>query len=229
MSYVGVGEYYETGMGSYTGYGASGCGCDSYGCGCSGYGATTVSTVDVDAIMADIAKSDVCYGPAGACAGAQSSSPACKSVQGGCNAAGQRANKAIAVALNQLGYGPIAVDGTISWQSAYSSFLSDHGLTKGPGFGITRQALMTMKQELEAGNKPGPAPKTEYEKVNGEYVPKSAPDALSAIGGAKWLLAAVVVGGLGYAVYRAGKKKKTAQSYAGPASAGALTMPARLA
>lgn len=226
MSYAGMGygSYYEftphqvySGMGGCGGCGCVG-GCNGYGC--YGYGAAEPAYVlDVDAVMANIAKSDVCYGPGGACA--DFSSAACKAAAGGCNWAGQKANKEIAAALNALGYGPIPVDGTISWKGAYARFLSDHNLTKGPGFGITRQALLAMKRDLEAGEKPGPAPPVEYEKVNGEHVPKTPGGKAAAarkeeeaaragMGGAEWLLAALVVGGAGYLVYRAGKKKKGA-------------------
>jgi hypothetical protein len=174
----------------------------------SGYGAAApLYNLDVDQVMADITASDACYGPGGLCAGTMSGSTQCQAAQGRCNAAGQRANKEIAAALNALGYGPIPVDGTISWKGAYSSFLADHGLTKGPGFGITRQALMTMKAKLDAGETPGPSTPQTYKKVNGELIP-DGDVARSGINAGTILLAAIVVGGVGYLAYKSGKKKK---------------------
>lgn len=192
MSYSGVGSYYTfsphqvySGYGSYYEY--------------SGFG-SVADTFDPDAVMADIATSDICYGPGG--------KGAADPQAGKCNFAGQRANKEIAAALNSLGYGPIAVDGSISWQGAYARFLADNGLTKGPGFGITRQALLTMQARLKAGETPGGNP-VEFEKVNGEYVP-TGKTAGAGLGAGTWILAALAVGVVGYAAFAAGKKKKGA-------------------
>jgi hypothetical protein len=174
----------------------------------SGYGAAApLYDLDVDQVMADITASDVCYGPGGLCAGAMAGSTQCTAAQGRCNAAGQRANKEIAAALNALGYGPIPVDGTLGWRGAYNAFLADHGLTKGPGFGITRQALLTMKSKLDQGEAPGPATPEKYKKVNGELIPENG-DARAGISSGTLLLAALVVGGIGYLAYKSGKKKK---------------------
>ena len=196
MSYAGMGEYFNTGLGSL------GCGCGTGGCGCSGYGSAGPAYVlDVEAVMADIAESDKCYGP----------TPIKDYPQGKCNFASQRASKEIAAALNALGYGPIAVDGSLSWKSAYTRFLNDHGLSKGPGLGITRQALLAMERDLSAGKTPGPNKPVEYEKVNGEHVPKltiDTTDEQAGMSGTEWLLAALAAGGAGYLVYRAAKKKK---------------------
>jgi hypothetical protein len=204
MSYKGIGEFYETGlgMGGCGCAGMGGCGCAGMsGCGCSGFGAT--STLNVSAVLADIATSDKCYGP----------SPVKGFSTGTCNAAAARANKEIAVALNALGYGPMAVDGSTSWQSGYASFLAANGLVAGPGYGITAQALTLMNQQLVAGDKPGPGEVVGYKKVNGEYIP-TGDKAINVAGlsGTPLLLAALAVGGVGYLVYRASKKKKGGRS-----------------
>jgi hypothetical protein len=132
--------------------------------------------------------------------------------QGTCNNKSQQVNKAVSAALNELGYGPIAVDGSINWEGAYSRFLADFGLTKGPGYGLTQQALSVMEQELKAGNVPGPNPPVKYNKVDkNTYVPTKKPSeqiAAAGMGGAGLLLAALVVGGIGYAAYKSGQKKK---------------------
>jgi hypothetical protein len=177
----------------------------------AGYGATApLYDLDVDQVLADINTSDFCYGPQGVCSGDKAGTAVCKGAQGQCNFAGQRANKEIAAALNALGYGPIAVSGAITWKGAYSQFLADNGLAKGPGFGITRQALLTMKAQLDAGETPGPAEPATYKKVNGELIPTGKPGdaARAGVSTGTILLAALVVGGIGYAAYKAGKKKK---------------------
>ena len=205
MTYRGVGSYYEipqpmTGYGSYYEFTPH----QVY----SGYGATALYQLDVDQVMADIAASDVCYGPTGVCK--DPASAECKAAQGQCNFAGQRANKEIAAALNALGYGPVAVSGAITWQGAYNQFLANNGLAKGPGYGITRQALLTMKQQLDAGEPTGPGEPTTYKKVNGELIPtgNGAGAARAGVSTGTILLAAIVVGGIGYMAYKAGKKKK---------------------
>lgn len=232
MSYVGgVGN---AGLGSYftyAGYGSAGCGCSGMGCSCSGYGAAAPVDFDPARVMSNIAKSDACYGPGGACAGSNAGTAGCQAASGACNYAGQQANKEIAVALNALGYGPIAVDGSISWQAAYSRFLADNGLTKGPGFGITNQALLTMKAQLDAGETPGPNTPTEYEKVGGEYIPKKpgleTPESLGGMGTAGWIVLAAVVGVAGYAVYKSRKKQKGAVGARPQVSSRAMTAAAR--
>lgn len=207
MTYRSIGSYYEipqpvAGYGSYYEFSPH----QVY----AGYGATALYQLDVDQVMNDIAASDACYGPGGACS--DPSSAACKSAQSACNFAASRANKEIAAALNALGYGPIAVDGSLSWQGAYSQFLADNGLTKGPGYGITRQALLTMKQQLEAGESPGPNEPTTYKKVNGEFVPTNGGVGIAGMSTGTLVLAAVAIGGLGYLAYQAGKKKKGRRS-----------------
>lgn len=206
MTYRAVGSYYEipqpmAGYGSYYEFSPH----QVY----AGYGATApLYQLDVDQVMADISTSDFCYGPSGVCSGDGAGTDVCKGAQGQCNFAGQRANKEIAAALNALGYGPVAVSGAITWQGAYNQFLADNGLAKGPGYGITRQALLTMKQQLDAGEPTGPGEPATYKKVNGELVPTGNGAAKAGVSGGMLLLAAVVVGGIGYAAYKAGKKKK---------------------
>lgn len=202
MSYRGVGSYYEipqpmNGMGSYYSFSPH----EVY----SGYGGFGASDIDfsADKVMADIAISDVCYGPGG------TGQPS-----GACNAAGQRVNKAVSAALNELGYGPLAVDGSINWKTAWKKFLADFQMTPGPGFGLSRQGLQLMEQQLAKGETPGPAAPVVYEKVDGEYLPKGKPSdqiaAASMAAGGTLLLAVAAVGVLGYLAYTSGKKKKGA-------------------
>lgn len=131
--------------------------------------------------------------------------------QGECNNKSQQVNKAVSAALNELGYGPISVDGSISWQGAYSKFLADFGLTKGPGYGLTQQALAVMEQQLRDGKVPGPNPPVKYEKIDkNTYVPTGKPGlAAAGLGTGGLILAALVLGGIGYAAYKSGKKKRS--------------------
>lgn len=159
----------------------------------SGFGAAK-DTFSPDAVMADIAITNTCWGPGGT-----------GKASGACNAASQRASNDIAVALNALGYGPIPVDGSLKWQSAYNQFLSDHGLEKGPGLGVTKQALLKMQQLLQQGKTPGPGEVVEHEKVGGEFVPVDK--GIGRAGLALGLLAVAAVGGIALVASRKKKRK----------------------
>lgn len=192
MSYGGVGSYYELpGIGSY--YEVPGI---------SGFG-STAETFDAGSVWADVELGGSCYTNEGPKPGAN---------LGACNAAGGRATRAIQAALNELGYGPISVTG--KWDGATGSkwrrFLSDMGLQPGPGLGVSQQGLMTMEKLLKEGKSPGPGKKIEYDKQGDQYIPRD-PGGMSAagLGGGGMLLAVLVIGGLGYAAYQSGKKKKT--------------------
>lgn len=147
---------------------------------------------------------------------------------GTCNIRSQRVNKAVSAGLNELGYGPIAVDGTINWQGAYQKFLSDFGMTKGPGYGLTKQALTVMEQQLKGGKTPGPNPPLKYDKIDVDtYVPKDKPGSATAgMGNIGMLLGLVVLGGIGFYAYSENKKKKGGVSRGSSKSArGAKTYP----
>lgn len=174
----------------------------SFARGYMGFGAVA-DTFDPDAIMANIAKSDKCYGPGG--------KGAADPGAGACNYAGQQVGKEMQVALNELGYGPIAVDGTLSWRGPYQQYLADNGLTMGPGFGITRQALVLMKQQLVAGITPGPGEKVGYEKVGGEYVPTDKGGIGGKLSRSSLALGLIAVAAVGAIVIVARKKKKKGQ------------------
>ena len=153
---AGYGEYYELPVAGYGGYGA--------------FGADS-SFFDVQTILNNVAKSDACYGSGGKCMPPVNSA-VCAKAQPSCNLASGRVGKDMQAALNQLGYGPMAVDGTLSWRGPYELFLSDHGMTKGPGFGITSEALHLMKERLEKGAAPGPSKPVIHKEVpGGGFIP----------------------------------------------------------
>lgn len=172
-----------------------------------GFGAVGSSQFDAAAVWQDIAESNKCYGSA---AQQQKGWQYLPGQQGKCNAAGQRANKAIAAALNELGYGPIAVDGSISWKSAYAKFLNDFGLTAGPGYGITQQALATMETQIAEQNTPGPNKPVEYDKVGTDYIPKGKPGetATAGMGGVAIVALLAVAGAVTYAVVKKRREDK---------------------
>jgi len=173
----------------------------------SGFG-SVANDFNANQVWADVQKGGACYTPGNplytAC---QADSAAC----GPCNFAGGKATNMIRAGLNELGYGPLQV-GNVAWGegnpgAAWKRFLSDHGLPPGPGLGVSLQGLMLMERLLKEGARPGPNEPTEYEKVNGQYLPvKKA--GLAGISSGTLVLAALVVGSIGYAAYRAGKKRK---------------------
>jgi hypothetical protein len=186
MSYASIGSYYEftpheifpatSGVGEYYELPVAGYG-EYYELPVAGYGAfgAEASFFDVQTILNNVAKSDACYGPGGACwqlaSKDDAGKAACAKAQGPCNFAGQKVGKDMQAALNQLGYGPMAVDGTLSWEGPYKRFLSDFDMSPGPGYGITKAGLLKMKQQLEKGAAPGPGKKVVHKKVNGEFIP----------------------------------------------------------
>ena len=80
------------------------------------------------------------------------------SEMGRMNAAGGRAARAIQAGLNELGYGPIAVDGLWGGGSAnaWQSFTTDQNLPAGPGL-VNKVGIDAMGQLLKGGKTPGPA------------------------------------------------------------------------
>jgi peptidoglycan hydrolase-like protein with peptidoglycan-binding domain len=191
MSYNAVGEYYETGLGSYYTFSPH----EVY----AGFGAFA-DTFSAQTVWADVQAGSACY-----------ETPPRSTNKGACNVAGARATREIQAALNQLGYGPMTVDG--QWgsgtQSKWNRYLADNKLSPGPGLGISQQALALMERQLKGGDKPGPGKKVEFEKVNGQLIPKEDTGiAVAGLSGGGLLLAALIVGGIGFAVFKAGKKKK---------------------
>ena len=192
MSYGGVGSYYTLpGMGSY--YTLPGM---------SGFG-SPADTFDAAAVWSDVQMGGSCYGADGPIKGAN---------LGACNAAGGRATRAIQAALNELGYGPLSVTG--KWDGAVSGkwkrFLSDHGLQPGPGLGVSEQGLLLMEKLLKEGKTPGPNKPIVYDKQGDQYIPRDAGPgtATAGMGAGGLLLGVLVIGGLGYAAYQSGKKRK---------------------
>ncbi len=190
MSYNAVGEYYETGLGSYYTFSPH----EVY----AGFGALA-DTFNAQTVWADVQAGSACY-----------EKPPRSTNIGACNVAGARATREIQAALNELGYGPIAVDG--QWGSGTRSkwlrFLSDAKLPPGPGEGISLQGLMHMERQLQGNKKPGPGEKIAFEKVNGEFVPKEGGISVAGLSGGPLLLAAALVGVVGYGVYKTAKKRR---------------------
>lgn len=228
MSYSGVGSYYSipqpgvaplngvgsfytipqpgvaplNGMGSYFTFtphevfnGMGGLGAFYY---LQGFG-STAETFSAAAVWQDVLTTNACYGP-------EDQRPA-SPPYGACNAAGSRAVKAVQAALNELGYGPIPVDGNVSspWEGQWKQFLAQHNLSPGPGFGLTEQGLILMEKFLKEGKTPGPNKPVKFDKVNGEYIPTGDDTAFAGLGAGGLLLAAAVIGGL---LVMAGKDKK---------------------
>lgn len=209
MSYQGVGSYYTFQPHEvYAGYGS---GVGSYyeiPQPMSGFGAFA-DTFSAQQVWNDAQLGGSCFTPGNANFKAceEPTTPAC----GQCNAAGARATKQVQAALNQLGYGPMAVDG--KWGSgtsgAWKRYLADNGLTPGPGLGLSEQGLALMERQLKGGEKPGSGEKIEFENVNGQLIPKKGSGiATAGLSGGTLLLAALVAGGIGFAAWKAGKKKK---------------------
>ena len=214
MSYSGVGSYYTfTPHEVYSGYGSGPSAVGSYyylqGLGAFG---SVANDFNAAAVFADVQKGGACYSPGGE-----------KLDKGACNAAGSRATRMIQAALNELGYGPLDVNG--AWKdpgnpgSAWRKFLADNSMSMGPGLGITLQGLVKMEELLKAGQATGPNQPTEFQvdPTTGQVIPTGTPGgggggaakvASAALGPGGMVLAAVVVAGIGYAAWKAGKKKK---------------------
>lgn len=127
---------------------------------------------------------------------------------GSCNAAGARAVKAVQAGLNALGYGPIPVDGNVNspWQGQWKQFLSQHGLTPGPGFGLSEQGLLLMEDLLKSGKTPGPNKPVDFKKVNGEYIPMDKGGiGTASMGG---ILVGALIVGAAYLLFKDRKKKR---------------------
>lgn len=97
--------------------------------------------------------------------------PDCLSGSRGNNAAGKRCGQAVQVALNALGYGPLATDGQIgpATMSALKRFSADNGF--GSANWPTKAMLHKMEELLKAGQKPGSGEAIEAHKVGDEWVP----------------------------------------------------------
>jgi len=79
------------------------------------------------------------------------------------------------MALNKLGYGPIATDGQIGSGTiaALKSFGNDNGFANLTW--PTEASIIKMQELIEAGEKPGPGAAVESHVVGGEVVPGATP------------------------------------------------------
>ena len=147
-------------------------------------------------------------------------------------AAGKRAASNIQAALNQLGYGPIGVDGAFGSGSlaAWARFANDNGT--GDAKWPTQVGIDKMGEVVAAGGAPGGGPVVESHIVNGQFVPGPAPGAApigtpaakaGMTGTQIGLLVAalVVVGGL---AVMAKKKKPGAAASSGYGGSSAMTV-----
>jgi len=192
---AGYGSYYEFSPHQvYAGYGAFG---------------SVAQDFNANQVWADVQLGGSCYTPGNANYTACQAEPqAC----GKCNYAGGKATNMIRAALNELGYGPLTM-GNVPWGegnpgAAWKRFLSDHNMAPGPGLGVSLDGLILMEKLLKEGAKPGPGAAQEYEKKNGTFIPVTNGESKAGITSGTLLLAALVVGGIGYAAYKVGQKKK---------------------
>jgi putative peptidoglycan binding protein len=139
------------------------------------------------------------------------------------NAAGKRCGQAVQAALNQLGYGPLTVDGQIGsgTMAAIKRFSQDNGF--GSANWPTHAMLLKMEELLKAGQTPGPNAPVETHKVGDEYVPGAGPGGGAAKAGLSTgmmigigALALLAVGGL---AIMAKKKKAGAPSQSSASTA----------
>jgi hypothetical protein len=107
------------------------------------------------------------------------------------NAAGGRAAKAVQAGLNELGYGPIAVDGMWGSESsaAWAKFAADAKVPAGPGL-VSRAGIVAMEEALKGGKTPGPTK--------------------AGLGPMGWLLIALGIGAAGVAAVAGRKRTKAA-------------------
>jgi len=124
-------------------------------------------------------------------------------------ASGAQAAKMVQAALNQLGYGPLAVDGQFGAGSlsAWGRFAKDFGT--GDAAWPTQVGITKLGEALVAGGTPGGGPAVTAHMVGGQIVPGAAPMST----GAKVALgvaAAVLVGGGVYLVVKKRKQHKVA-------------------
>lgn len=129
------------------------------------------------------------------------------------NAASKRCGQAVQMALNELGYGPLTVDGELGTQSiaAIKKFSLDNGF--GSQNWPTQAMLIKMGQLLAAGETPGPSTPIVHHVVDGQVIPGAAPGSGISIAGAKMSTGTMVaIGAIGAVAIAAiaimAKKKK---------------------
>lgn len=137
----------------------------------------------------------------------------CQKGAAGDNAAGKRCGQAVQMALNELGYGPLVVDGQVGGgtQAAIKKFSLDNGF--GSQNWPTQAMLIKMGQLLAAGETPGPSTPIVHHVVDGQVIPGAAPGSGISIAGAKMSTGTMVaIGAIGAVAIAAiaimAKKKK---------------------
>jgi hypothetical protein len=94
----------------------------------------------------------------------------------GNNAAGKAAGQAIQAALNQIGYGPLAVDGQLGAASvsAWTRFASDNGVG---GTWPTQAGIIKLGEQVNKGGDQGGGGVVESHVVAGQIVAGASPTA----------------------------------------------------
>lgn len=149
-----------------------------------------------------VQKSDACYAPSGphfATCKANATAKPC----GTCNFYGGKATRKIQAGLHELGYNPGPVDGAYGGRtiSAWKKFTADVGVPSGTL--ASREGVMAMESQLRGGKKPGPGPRTCYDKSG---IPIDCPK--DGMGMAGLGIGLLLVAGVAAVVLIAGKKKK---------------------
>jgi peptidoglycan hydrolase-like protein with peptidoglycan-binding domain len=122
-------------------------------------------------------------------------------------ASGATAAKYIQAALNQLGYGPLTVDGQFGSASlaAWARFANQNGT--GDASWPTQVGIDKLGEAVVAGGTPGGGPAVESHIVGGQFVPGPAPGAgLST--GAMIAIGVVAVAGVAGIAYAMKKRKQ---------------------
>lgn len=125
-------------------------------------------------------------------------------------AAGKRAAQSVQAALNQIGYGPLSVDGQFGKGSvsAWARFASDTGVG---GSWPTQAGIIKLGEQVNKGGDQGGGGVIESHVVAGQFVPGAASPLVAAAkfpGGMLGVGALVIAGIIGIVVIS--KKQKTA-------------------
>lgn len=124
---------------------------------------------------------------------------------------GNNAASAIQAALNQIGYGPISVDGQFGAgsQAAWNKFAAANGV---PGTWPTEVGVLKLGDQVAQGGNQGGGTVVDYHIEDGKYVPGSAPGTQKAGLGTLGMIGIVALIAIGGAALLAKKKKQGTSS-----------------